>query len=264
MKQFVRYNPTAAFEQPFCFLNRPAAVQSDENECSRSRAASTFLSKIYCSALAYRTVSACAKRTCSMGSASARPSGFWSLASYELSVTIGWEWLLLALAAWGIRLGGGSIESVIGGRWLTAKQFGRDLGIGVLFLVGSNVLLAGLQAILRPGPNANIGRMLPRSATEITLWIFLSLSAGICEEFTFRGYLQQAVERLAEKCDGGRSDPGNHLWRSSRISGTEAGRDDYCAGQPLGWLAQWRKSTRPGMISHFLQDAIGGIVLGRH
>ncbi|HEX4715413.1 MAG TPA: CPBP family intramembrane glutamic endopeptidase, partial [Ktedonobacteraceae bacterium] len=107
--------------------------------------------------------------------------------------TIAWEWLLFALAAWGIRLGGGSIQSVIGGSWSTAKQFWRDLGIAVLFLVGSNILLAGLQAILHPGPNANIGRLLPHSATEITLWVFLSLSAGICEEFTFRGYLQKQL-----------------------------------------------------------------------
>ncbi|MGC2744740.1 MAG: hypothetical protein WA672_16315, partial [Candidatus Angelobacter sp.] len=57
-------------------------------------------------------------------------------------ITIGWEWLLFALAAWGIRLGGGSIWNVIGGSWPTAKQFGRDLGIGVLFLAGSNVVLA--------------------------------------------------------------------------------------------------------------------------
>jgi membrane protease YdiL (CAAX protease family) len=34
-------------------------------------------------------------------------------------------------------------------------------------------------------------------------------------------------------------------------------------GCMLGWLAQWRQSLRPGMLSHFLQDAIGGIILGR-
>jgi hypothetical protein len=106
---------------------------------------------------------------------------------------MGWEWLLFALAAWGIRLGGGSIQEVIGGSWSTAKAFRRDLGIGVLFLIGSNIVLAGLQAILRPGPNANIGRLLPRSTTEVALWVFLSLSAGICEEFIFRGYLQRQL-----------------------------------------------------------------------
>ncbi|HEY1939530.1 MAG TPA: CPBP family intramembrane glutamic endopeptidase [Candidatus Angelobacter sp.] len=35
-------------------------------------------------------------------------------------------------------------------------------------------------------------------------------------------------------------------------------------GCMLGNLAQWRKSTRPGMISHFLQDMVGGIIRGGH
>ncbi len=64
-----------------------------------------------------------------MGSASARLAGVWIVSrATSYLFTIGWEWLLFALAAWGIRLGGGSIESVIGGRWSTAKEFRRDLG----------------------------------------------------------------------------------------------------------------------------------------
>lgn len=174
------------------------------------------------------------------------------------------EWLLLALAAWGIRLGGGSIRNVIGGSWSTAKQFRRDLGIGVLFLVGSNIILAGLQAILRPGPNANIGRLLPRSAIEITLWIFLSLSAGICEEFTFRGYLQKQLNGWLKNATAAVVFQGIIFGAAHAYQGPKLMLTIVVLGSLMGWLAQWQKSTRPGMISHFLQDAIGGIVLGRH
>ena len=31
-------------------------------------------------------------------------------------------------------------------------------------------------------------------------------------------------------------------------------------GWLLGLLAYWRKSLRPGMLAHGLQDAIGGVV----
>lgn len=178
--------------------------------------------------------------------------------------TITWEWLLFALAAWGIRLGGGSIQSVIGERWSTVKQFGRDLGIGVLFLVGSNILLAGLQAILRPGPNANVSRLLPRNATEITLWIFLSLSAGICEEFSFRGYLQKQLHGGLQNATAAVLIQGIIFGAAHAYQGLKLVLTIVVLGSLIGWLAQWRKSTRPGMISHFLQDAIGGIVLGRH
>lgn len=178
--------------------------------------------------------------------------------------TIAWEWLLFALAAWGIRLGGGSIQSVIGGSWSTAKQFWRDLGIGILFLVGSNILVAGLQAILRPGPNANIGRLLPRSATEITLWMLLSLSAGICEEFTFRGYLQKQLQGSLKNATAAVVIQGVIFGAAHAYQGLKLVLTIVVLGSLIGWLAEWRKSTRPGMISHFLQDAIGGIVLGRH
>ncbi len=177
--------------------------------------------------------------------------------------TIAWEWLLFALAAWGIRLGGGSIQSVMGGSWSTARQFLRDLGIGLLFLLGSNILLAGLQAVLRPGPNANIARLLPRSATEITLWIFLSLSAGICEEFTFRGYLQKQLHGSVKNATAAVVIQGIIFGAGHAYQGLKLVVMIVVLGSLLGWLAQWRKSTRPGMISHFLQDAAGGIFLGR-
>ena len=32
-------------------------------------------------------------------------------------------------------------------------------------------------------------------------------------------------------------------------------------GCMFGLLAHWRKSLRPGMTAHFLQDAVGGLVL---
>lgn len=153
---------------------------------------------------------------------------------------------------------------MIGGSWSTAKQFWRDLGIGILFLVGSNILLLGLQAILRPGPNANIAKMLPRSATEITLWMFLSLSAGICEEFTIRGYLQKQLHGCFKNATAAVVIQGIIFGAAHAYQGLKLVVTIVVLGSLYGWLAQWRKSTRPGMISHFLQDALGGIVLGRH
>lgn len=179
-------------------------------------------------------------------------------------ITMVWEWVLFALAAWGIRMSGVSIASVIGGRWARPVYFFRDLGIGIGFLIASNIVLAGLQAILRPGPNANIGRLLPRSGTEITLWIFLSLSAGICEEFTIRGYLQKQLYGWLKNATAAVVIQGIIFGAAHAYQGPKLMLTIAVLGSLMGWLAQWRKSTRPGMISHFLQDAAGGIVMGRH
>jgi hypothetical protein len=179
-------------------------------------------------------------------------------------VTIACEWLLFGLAAWGVRMGGGSISSVVGGRWSMPKLFLRDLGIGALFLLGSNVALAGLAAVLHPGPNANIARMLPHGGIEITLWIFVSLSAGICEEFVTRGYLQKQLSGILKNATAGLVAQGIIFGAAHAYQGPKLMLIITVLGCMLGWLAQWQQSLRPGMLSHFLQDAIGGIIQGRH
>jgi len=178
-------------------------------------------------------------------------------------VTIACEWLLFGLAAWGIRIGGVSISSVVGGRWSTPKLFLRDLGIGVLFLLGSNVALAALSAVLHPGPNANITRMLPHGRIEIVLWVFLSISAGICEEFVTRGYLQQQLGGILKNATAGLIAQGILFGAAHAYQGPKLMFTIVVLGCMMGWLAQWRQSIRPGILSHFLQDAIGGIILSR-
>jgi membrane protease YdiL (CAAX protease family) len=179
-------------------------------------------------------------------------------------VTIACEWLLLGLAVWGIRLGGVSIRTVIGGRWSRPIDFLRDLGIGIVFLVASNIVLIGLAALLRPAPNANVSRMLPQSRTELVLWIFLSFSAGICEEFTTRGYLQKQFSGFLKNATAGLIVQGVVFGAAHAYQGPKQMFTIAVLGCMLGWLAQWQKSLRPGMWSHFLQDVAGGLFHGGH
>jgi membrane protease YdiL (CAAX protease family) len=94
--------------------------------------------------------------------------------------------------------------------------------------------------------------------------MFLSLSAGICEEFTFRGYLQKQLHGCVKSATAAVMIQGVIFGAAHAYQGLKLVLTIVVLGSLIGWLAQWRKSTRPGMISHFLQDAIGGIVLGRH
>jgi membrane protease YdiL (CAAX protease family) len=160
-------------------------------------------------------------------------------------------------------MGGVSISNVVGERWSTPRLFLRDLGIGALFLLGSNVVLAGLSAVLRPGPNANVARMLPHGRVEIALWVVLSLSAGICEEFVTRGYLQKQLGGLLKNAAAGVVAQGIIFGAAHAYQGSKSMFTIAVLGCMMGWLALWRQSLRPGMLSHFLQDALGGIILGR-
>lgn len=179
-------------------------------------------------------------------------------------VTIACEWLLLGLAAWGIRLGGVSIRSVIGGRWSNPIDFLRDLGIAVAFLLGSIVISKVLSSALRTGPSEDVSRLLPQSGAEISLWIFLSLSAGICEEFMTRGYLQKQLSGLTRNATAGLVLQGIIFGAAHAYQGPKRMFTIAVLGCMLGLLAQWRKSLRPGMLSHFLQDVLGGLFHGGH
>ena len=179
-------------------------------------------------------------------------------------ITIAFEWLLAALAWWGIRLGGTPVRSVIGERWSSPKLFLRDLGIAAACLIGSNIILGALSAALHTTNSESLKRMFPQSRTEIVLWIFLSLSAGICEEFATRGYLQKQLSGLFKSATAGLLLQGIVFGMAHAYQGAKHVLTIVLLGCMLGWLAQWRKSLKPGMVAHFVQDVAGGLLKGGH
>lgn len=79
-----------------------------------------------------------------------------------------------------------------------------------------------------------------------------------------RGYLQKQLSGLLKNATAGLVAQGVIFGAAHAYQGPKLMLTIVVLGSLMGWLAQWRKSLRPGMLSHFLQDAIGGIVLGRH
>lgn len=67
-----------------------------------------------------------------------------------------------------------------------------DFFWAIAFLLFSNLALSLLALLLKtinleiPG---EVGLILPKTATERILWVCLSITAGVCEESAFRGYL---------------------------------------------------------------------------
>jgi membrane protease YdiL (CAAX protease family) len=66
---------------------------------------------------------------------------------------------------------------------------------GLVMALASYTLYIVVRILSRPRPrrvqlaNPDVARMAPRAGSEMGLWVALSLTAGICEEFVFRGYL---------------------------------------------------------------------------
>ncbi len=183
-------------------------------------------------------------------------------------LTLTWEWLLFAYCVWGARKSGTGLRELVGGRWREIEDVLIDLLTAAGFWVAAMVALSLAARLLHlAGGNQlddvqrQLGFLVPRSTREVVLWILLSLTAGICEEVVFRGYLQRQLAALTR-----------NIWVGIVVSGLIFG----CAhgyegvrrmmlvgiyGMMFGLLAHFRRSLRPGMIAHAFHDGITGLAL---
>jgi len=102
--------------------------------------------------------------------------------------------------------------------------------------------------------------MLPRGEGEIVLWIFLSLSAGICEEIIFRGYLQRQLLGWLKSAPMAVVISAMVFGAVHIYQGVKSAIVICVFGLLFGILAEWRKSLRPGMMAHAWHDAFTGVV----
>jgi membrane protease YdiL (CAAX protease family) len=169
--------------------------------------------------------------------------------------TIFTEWFVLALVLAGVRLYGSPLSAVLGERWRSVRQVAGDLGFGVAALMISLLAMAIFGTLSGP-PDSTTRMLLPQGGIEIAWWIALSLTAGICEEAIYRGYLQRQFTAFT------RNVPAGIILAAAAFGAAHAyqgiGRVVQIAtlGAVLGILAYWRKTVRPGMIGHALQDLL--------
>jgi membrane protease YdiL (CAAX protease family) len=173
--------------------------------------------------------------------------------------TIVFEWLMLGLVVAGVVLHGSPVAAVLGERWRSVKQFFSDLGIGLAFLVGSIAVLSVLGGHGR-GPDAATSFLLPQTQFERGLWIVMALTAGICEEGLFRGYLQRQFMALTNSAAAGIALSAVAFGAAHAYQGWRHAIQIALLGAMLGGLAYWRKSVRPGMIAHATQDILAILV----
>src|SRR5258707_14100112 len=101
--------------------------------------------------------------------------------------------------------------------------------------------------------NRNVS-MLPQRGIELTFWIALSVTAGICEETIFRGYLQRQFMALTK------SAPAGILLSAAAFGAAHAYQGFRMViliglyGAMFGILAYWRGTLVPGMIDQSWDD----------
>ena len=171
--------------------------------------------------------------------------------------TLLFEWLLLAFVLVGVRLHGSSLHTVMGQRWQSALQILRDIGIGAAFFVITTLLASTIGPHFGGGtPDKVLHRMLPDGPLEKVLWLAVSITAGICEEAIYRGYLQRQFTALTRNISAGIILSAACFGAVHAYQGFRMMIQIALLGVLLGLLADWRKTTRPGMISHAIQDSL--------
>ncbi len=105
---------------------------------------------------------------------------------YVPAIAVQW---LLALYVCRIGRPSNALRDLLGPAWCVRERVMGDLAIALgLFVLIVGTALA-LQRFAQVGRSPSVESLLPRRMEERAAWIVVALSAGICEEIVFRGYL---------------------------------------------------------------------------
>jgi len=178
------------------------------------------------------------------------------------AVMIFFEFFMFGYVWIGLRAADTPLRDIIGGKWRTPFDFLVDVGIALGFwcavagvLIGMNLALgknnAGIEAVKA---------LIPRTVVEMVVWVFLATTAGFCEEFIFRGYLQRQFLALTGKAELAVVFQATIFGVAHMYQGWRGVVIITVYGALFGGLAVWRKSLRPGMMQHAMQDTFSGLV----
>lgn len=173
-----------------------------------------------------------------------------------------WEQWLLAAAAVALMLSSGRELGVL---WLQLPHGWRLwLGVGLPAVYGVLVLTQGRALAGRPESLAKLRdrlrplrALVPHTAGEYRLFVPLSFTAGICEEFLFRGYLVWVLQAWIGLLPAAAVSM-VVFGLAHAYQGWKFGVRAFFAGIVMGVLALVTGSLLPGMALHALVDLGSG------
>lgn len=168
------------------------------------------------------------------------------------------DWALLYYCWVGVHHRGGTLAALSGGRWTSVRQLAIDLAIAVLFFLLWEGVALGVSRLLGPGSAKTVDSLLPRTLPEILLWIAISITAGICEEMAFRGYLQQQLAALSGSVLLAIVGQAVVFGVAHSYQGWKQVLVITVLGVVYGALAAWRRNVRINILAHAFTDVWEG------
>lgn len=170
------------------------------------------------------------------------------------------EWVLWFYIWLGGRCKGAvPVRDLIGGHWSNLKSVLIDIAVAAGFwLVWSAVAIA-VGYLTGPSHAEPAAFLNPRGPVEVTLWVVMSMTAGFCEELVYRGYLQKQLLALTGSAALAIMVQAIIFGAGHWYQGSKKVIIIAVLGALFGLLANWRKSLRPGMVSHAWEDVLNVI-----
>ena len=168
------------------------------------------------------------------------------------------DWLLLLFTWRGLRSHGVGLGSLIRGRWASARDVARDVALAALTWGVIAAAVTGVKALVGHGHEKTLGVLLPRTPLEIGVWVFVSVTAGFCEELVFRGYVQRQLQAFTGSVPAAVLGQALVFAAMHAYQGWRAVTQIIVVGVLFGLLAVWRRTLRVGMIAHGWEDIWAG------
>ena len=200
--------------------------------------------------------------------AQARPTTGGSLTSTHASALPAYvsalvmEALLVCYVWAGVRKRGVTLAALSGGRWSSLREVMRDVAIAIPFWIVWQAAAGLADAVIGPSNAKSISVLFPIGWLEVSVWIMVSVTAGIVEELVFRGYLQRQLAALSGRISIAVLGQAAVFGLMHAYQGWKAVSVICFLGALFGVVAAWRRSTRPGMIVHAMADIWGGWLKG--
>jgi membrane protease YdiL (CAAX protease family) len=168
------------------------------------------------------------------------------------------DWALFYYCWVGVHLRGGSLWALSGGRWISWKSVAVDVAIALPFWALWEGAAYGVHWLLGPSSAKTVDSLLPQSPLEILLWIGASVTAGVCEEMAFRGYLQRQFHALSGNTVIAVLAQGLVFGLFHSYQGWQNVATITVLGVLFGALAVWRGNLRANILVHAWADTWEG------
>jgi membrane protease YdiL (CAAX protease family) len=168
------------------------------------------------------------------------------------------DWALLYYCWAGVHSRGGNLTTLSGGRWTSWKGVAIDIAIALPFWVAWEGAAYGVHWLLGPSNAKSVDSLLPQSRLEILVWIGTCITAGICEEMAFRGYLQRQFHALTGNVAMAVLAQGIVFGLFHFYQGWKNVIVIAVLGVLYGALVAWRKNLGASIIAHAWSDVWEG------